>query len=268
MASWTGPQPFLNFASGNFRGNVPAGCRLMTFVHAGGSASAYAQWPKQLSSAIQVTGVEMPGHGMRVLEQPLVGVPEMAQEVASAIQALPGSEIPLAFYGHSLGALVAFETARLLGAEAGSAPVHLFVGSAQAPQLPRAAVNITHLEEDEFLLAVQHRYGGIPAAVLEEPELLEMIMPAMRADFTAFETYRYAPGPALPCPITVFLGKHDPLIRESAGAGWSDHTSGSFRLHVVPGDHFFLAESGQQVLQVISSALIGSGVAQTEVESR
>jgi medium-chain acyl-[acyl-carrier-protein] hydrolase len=168
-------------------GKAPVGAamRLYAFAHAGGTASTYAQWSRLLTPEIEVVGIELPGHGTRLMEQPLSCVSEMVQEVVQALQRSvegenPASPRPFALYGHSLGAIVAFETARLVAPDPRFALSHLFVGAARAPHLPRPTQAITHLSEDEFLVAVQQRYGGIPSAVLDEPELLEMILPARR----------------------------------------------------------------------------------------
>jgi medium-chain acyl-[acyl-carrier-protein] hydrolase len=251
-----GSSAFLSFANAAARTETPF-VRILAFVHAGGSASAYASWPRQLGGGFELVGVELPGHGSRVMEEPLADVHEMARAVVKELAAQRAGLPPMVFYGHSLGALVAYETARLLADDPARAPRHLFVSAARAPHLPRETTDIAHLPEDEFLVAVQQRYGGLPAAVLQEPELLELILPALRADFAAFEGYRYFVGTPLACPITAFVGTRDPLVKEAAVAEWSHHTTGPFLHHTVPGDHFFLAESRDQVLGILSSSVRG-----------
>jgi surfactin synthase thioesterase subunit len=169
----------------------------------------------------------------------------MAAGITDAI-AGSASRAPFVLYGHSLGAVVAFETALLLqrtGRTAG--PIHLFVGAARGPHLPPPVPAISHLPQDEFLDAVQHRYGGLPAALFEEPELLELVLPILRSDFRAYENYLYtgslATGSlALACPVTAFHGANDPIVRSADVSEWSRMTATGFKMEVVEGDHFFL----------------------------
>jgi surfactin synthase thioesterase subunit len=182
----------------------------------------------------------------------------LADGIARSIQQelMRTPKLEYGFYGHSLGAVIAFETARQLVAFGVRGPSRLFVGACRTPEMPPVLPTVGHLSEAEFLVAVQARYGGIPAAVLEEPELVQMILPIMRADFAAYEDYRYPVGPDLGCPIMAFAGSSDPVVRVEDMAGWANHTSGPFELNVVPGDHFFLAQSRDSVLGVISRAFL------------
>jgi medium-chain acyl-[acyl-carrier-protein] hydrolase len=235
--------------------------RLYTFAHAGASARTFASWAKLLGPQTAVVGVEFPGHGGRVLEEALREVNGMAREAASAIEMdiSKTEHHQIALYGHSLGAIVAYETARLLEDGATevrcSMPTHLFVGAMRAPHLPRTTTSIAHLEQAKFLAAIQQRFGGIPQAVLSEPELLEVIMPALRGDFIAYEDYKYEAGHKLRCPVTAFAGKLDPIVPESTVAEWADHTTGPFHMHTMVGDHFFLLECRDQVLDILSRSL-------------
>ena len=229
--------------------------RLYGFAYAGGSAAIYAPWARALAPDITVIGVEMPGHGARFQETPLENVEAMASEAASVI-ADEASSAPLAFYGHSLGAVVAFETARLLQSHSSGVRkpslLHLFVGAARAPQLPRVLTPISQLPKNEFLEAVQHRYGGLPAALFEEPELLEMLLPVLRADFNAYETYQYDEPSPLLCPVTAFYGTNDSVVRSAAMNEWSRVTESSFEFEQVEGDHFFLNTCRDALLKRIS----------------
>ena len=246
------------------------------FAHAGGTASTYAPWSRALNgslqaAAIEIVGIEQPGHGMRMDEELCADVPRLANGIARSIQQelMRTPRLEYGFYGHSLGAVIAFETARVLARLGVRGPGRLFVGACRTPEMPPVRPTVGHLLENEFIKAVQQRYGGIPAAVLEEPELLEMILPVMRADFAAYENYRYQARtdqlrldqvqenrirPDLGCPITAFAGMSDPVVRAEDMAGWAHHTSGPFHLHAVPGDHFFMAQSRDRVLDIISGA--------------
>ncbi len=240
---------FLRFGSPRSSGKM----RLYTFAHAGASARTFASWAALLGAEIEVFGVEFAGHGSRGLEEPVTSVHAMAHEVAGAIEQA-GDPRPFAFYGHSLGALVAYEAARLLE-ESPWRPRHLFIGAMRAPHLPRTTTAVAHLADEEFLLAIQERFGGIPQAVLNEPELMAMILPAMRADFVAYEDYVHGEGQVLSCPVTAFAGKRDPIVPVASVARWADHTTGPFEIHTVAGDHFFLTECREQVLGVVARCL-------------
>ena len=244
--------------------------RLYCFAHAGGTAAIYAPWARLLAPEIEVCAVELPGHGVRMDEKLAEDIHVLACDILPQLAEMQSDGRPFAFYGHSLGAAIAYETARALqettltipGAvydhlvsHAPTAPEHLFVGAARAPHLPPVLPRIGQLADKAFLTGVQQRYGGISEAVLAEPELLAMILPPMRADFAAYESYQHAAEPLLTCPITAFAGAFDPVVREDAVALWADHTSGSFRFHRIPGDHFFLTQHREQVLGIIQRAL-------------
>ena len=236
---------------------------LYCFTYAGGSCSLYAPWARALTPAITVLGVEMPGHGARFQEPPLDAVAAMAEEAANAIEAA-ASHAPYAFYGHSLGALVAFETARLLQRREHPRSLrHLFVGAARAPHLPPIMPQIGHLETAAFLDAVQHRYGGLPAVLFDEPELLEIVLPVLRADFSAYERYQFEGLSALDCPVTAFHGAEDAIVRTSAVSEWSRVTRGDFRIEELPGDHFFLNACRDTLLQTITASFNRSAASDT-----
>ncbi len=261
------PGCFLRFG----RAGARAQARLYCFAHAGGTAAVYAPWARLLAPEIELCAVEQPGHGTRMGEGPLENVSAMVQQLLPQFRALQADRRPFAFYGHSLGAVVAYETALALqnlehlkgdisvSSSSGAGPLltlqQLFVGAARAPHLPPVLPALSHLGQEAFLAGVQQRYGGISDAVLAEPELLEMILPPMRADFAAYERYQHGIRDRLTCPVTAFAGTLDPVVSETAVAAWADHTSGPFRFHGIPGDHFFLAEHREQILGIISRSL-------------
>lgn len=264
------PACFLKFGKAGDAARV----RLYCFAHAGGTAATYAPWARLLAPEIEVCAVELPGHGTRMGEEPETDVRAMTQHILPRMIDLQSDRRPFAFYGHSLGAVVAYETALAMrdiayiaqhavscifsGPEPLLEPLHLFVGAARAPHLPPYLPPLSHLDQDDFLLGVQQRYGGISEAILAEPELLEMVVPPMRADFAAYESYRHGSIYPLSCPITAFAGSLDPVVSHEAVSGWADHTSGPFRLHLIPGDHFFLADHREQVLGVLSRTLLNA----------
>jgi medium-chain acyl-[acyl-carrier-protein] hydrolase len=160
---------------------------------------------------------------------------------------------PFAFFGHSLGALISFELARQLRPR--YHPSHLFVSGRHAPQLPDPRPPIHQLPDATFVEMLQHRYQGIPKVVLQHAELMELLLPALRADLTIVETYTYTAGQPLDCPISAFGGFQDRNATRSQLAAWGEQTCCSFSLDMFPGDHFFLNDAPGPLLRAISKNL-------------
>jgi medium-chain acyl-[acyl-carrier-protein] hydrolase len=159
----------------------------------------------------------------------------------------PHLDIPFAVFGHSLGALIGFEVIRCLREQENTGPFHLFVSAYRAPQLSAREPKIHHLPDNDFLKAVHSRYNSVPQAVLDDPEFMELLLPALKADFKISETYVYVAGKPLDCPVTAFGGAEDGVATEEDLAAWRHQTINSFELRMLPGGHFFL-ETGQSVI--------------------
>lgn len=228
--------------------------RLFCFPHAGGAPSAFFGWPEALSPEVEVVWVQQPGRGGRFSEEPYTSVQDTADEIAAGLTTY--ADAPLAFYGHSLGAVIAFEVARKLRLAGSRIPCHLFVGAARAPHLERIQPSLQNLSNEAFIDAVHARYSGIPTAVSDEPELMQLFLPLLRADFTAYETYTCTEERPLSCPITAFTGSEDPIVKLDAVQQWSSHTNARFTTHVLPGDHFFLNTSRALLTKKIREALL------------
>jgi surfactin synthase thioesterase subunit len=175
--------------------------------------------------------------------------------VETLVEALrPLLDRPFAFFGHSLGAIVAFETARSLRGR-GLSPAHLFVSGNIAPHLPDPAPPIHALPADAFLRELKE-LNGMPQAVLDSQELLDIMLPVVRADFTLLETYQYDSQPPLDCPITAFGGLQDPRTTRSGLEDWRTQTVGTFDLIMLRGDHFFLDAERPLLLHAIAQRLL------------
>lgn len=166
---------------------------------------------------------------------------------------MPLLDKPFAIFGHSMGALIAYETVRTLRKLHGPMPVHLLVSGCFAPQLPDPCY-IHHLPQEEFVRELR-RLNGMPKEILENQELMELVLPSLRADFTATETYVYNDEPPLSCSISVLGGWRDPLTTRESLEAWRIHTTGYFSMRMLPGDHFFIHSMQRLLLDLIVSEL-------------
>ncbi|KOU18772.1 thioesterase II family protein [Streptomyces sp. WM6368] len=226
--------------------------RLFCFPHAGGSASYYFPMSRALSPDADVLAVQYPGRQDRRHEACIDDLRELADRVVAELR--PWCDRPVALFGHSLGASLAFEVALRLQEAGDPAPVALFASGRRAPSHHREN-QLVHLAPDDRLLAEIKALSGTDPAVLADDELLRSVLPAIRGDYKAAETYRYRPGPALACPITVLTGDIDPAVTAEEAAGWADHTGGPFALHRFAGGHFYLNQHGSEVIDLIRQQL-------------
>jgi medium-chain acyl-[acyl-carrier-protein] hydrolase len=233
------------------RGNSAAALRLFCFPYAGGGATLFRTWPDGLPPFVEVYAAQLPGRGPRLSEPSFTHLTPMVEAIAEAIR--PHLDKPYAFFGHSMGAMISFDLARLLRRERARPPVHLFVSGRRAPQSPENSRRTYDLPEPEFIEELR-RLNGTPREVLEHPELMQLMTPLLRADFSVCQTYEYTPEPPLSCPITVFGGVEDETGREQLEA-WREQTTSTFTLNMFPGGHFFIHEAQPQVLQIIGHQL-------------
>jgi len=225
---------------------------LFCFSHAGGGASVFGRWWQYLPENVELWAIQPPGRESRLGEAPLTRIPEAVALLGEEFLRL--LDVPFALFGHSLGAHIGFELARLLRRKNLVGPVHLFASASRAPQLPDPDPPISHLPEQEFLDELCQRCGGIPQEVLDNADLLEIVMIALRADCEMCETYRFQPERPLECPITVLGGDADYLKYDELAA-WREQTADRFRLHMFPGGHFFIRDREEQIPKLISQAL-------------
>lgn len=225
---------------------------LVCFPHAGGSASFFYPVSDALQSTLQVVALQYPGRQDRRQEQPLTTIAELADESFAALR--PLMDRPLAFFGHSMGATLAFEVAVRMQRELAAAPVTLFASARRAPS--RHRVETVHQRDDDGIVAELKNLSGTDSRIMGDEELLRMILPAIRSDYTAAETYRYQPGPMLDCPIVTLVSDSDPKVTVDEAQSWADHTTGGFELHTFSGGHFYLAQHQRAVINLISDQLL------------
>jgi medium-chain acyl-[acyl-carrier-protein] hydrolase len=241
------------FQTGPARENVAL--KIFCFPYAGGSALVFKKWADLLPSNIQVIPVELPGRGARMQEAPFVSLPDLVDNLGEVIG--PLLDRPFALFGHSMGAIIAFELARALRQKYDVEPRALFVAGRRAPNIPNSEPITYNLPKDEFMKELIE-LDGTPREVLEHEELMEMIIPLLRADFQLIQTYQYSAGPPLQCPIIAYGGLQDRHVTRETLMFWKEHTSSRFSLSMLPGDHFFLRSSQVQLLGLMARELHGA----------
>lgn len=234
------------------RGDSAATIRLFAFSYAGGGASVFRQWNRLLPPHIDTYAVQLPGRETRFTDPRLTRFTDAVEAIADALR--PSFDRPFAFFGHSLGGSLAFETARHLRRLNAPVPMHLFVSGCSAPQIKERKEEYSKLSNNEFLQVVQ-KYGGIPNEVLQHTELLELMLPVLRADFSLFESYHYVEEAALDFPITAFGGLEDGETPQENLAAWKTQTVKAFRLRMFQGGHFYLQAAQSQLLDEIARDL-------------
>jgi medium-chain acyl-[acyl-carrier-protein] hydrolase len=235
------------------RPNPQATVRLFCFPYAGVGPSVYRPWLTALPAHIEARFVQLPGRESRWREPALTRVADIVDRLTTSL--LPHLHEPFAFYGHSLGALLSFEVTRRLRAAGAPMPRHLFLAAHRAPHLPNPHPEMRQLPDAAFVAELRRRYDGIPQSVLDNPELLELMLPCLRADFTAYETYQYRAEAPLECPISAFGGDQDVYVRTHEVAGWREQTGARFRMRVVAGNHFFLQDRRDLVIAALAEDL-------------
>jgi medium-chain acyl-[acyl-carrier-protein] hydrolase len=235
------------------RPNPAAALRAFCFPYSGVGPSVFRTWVTEFPGNVEVCLMQPPGREGRWAEKPFVAVDALATAAAEAL--LPHLTIPYVFFGHSLGALVSFEVVRRLRRRGVAMPVHMFVSAHRAPQLPNPHPAMRGLADAEFVDQICRQYGGIPQAVLDNPDLMELMLPCLRADLTAYETFEYREDEPLVCPITAFGGRSDKRVTEDEVRAWREQTRESFILQMFDGGHFFLQTHRDELLGAIRREL-------------
>ncbi|GAA2332152.1 thioesterase II family protein [Streptomyces violaceusniger] len=233
------------------RGHAPI--RLVCFPHAGGSAGTYRTWAVQAPADVEVCAVQYAGRGDRYHEEAAENMGDLVGPIATDLVRAGFAAAPeaLVLFGHSMGAVAAYETARRLSAR-GQHPAALIVSGHPAPSLARGAT--VHQGTDAELLADLRRLGGTAGNLLDNDDLMEVMLPTIRRDYQAIETYRWQPGAKLRIPITVLYGDEDEEVLGDEADAWHEVTEGDCTVVVFPGAHFYLEEQSEAVLaRVLSS---------------
>ncbi|MFC9894912.1 thioesterase II family protein [Nocardia sp. NPDC127579] len=228
--------------------------QLVCFPPGGGSATAYRELARQFGSGVVVAAVQPPGRHDRLADPAIGDLHELADRIAAELlRQAPLTELSL--FGHSMGATVAYETAVRLE-QGGQRLRTLFVSGRPAPTY--AEPGRLHLASDDELIGDLERLANDPASVAilrAEPGLAELVLPTVRTDYRAVETYTHRSADPLTCDIEVLVSTGDPTVTPEQATGWRAHTSGGYRSHTFPGGHFYLDEQPAAVAKVVAAAL-------------
>lgn len=228
-----------------------AAAQLFCLPYAGAGASAYHRWLTAIGPELEVAAVQLPGRENRIIEDPGFSIAELAAAITGR------ADRPYALYGHSLGGRYAFEVVRHLHSIGGRLPVTLYVGACRAPHLRVSGPfdGLSKLDDDELLRRVTEG-GGLSEAVLAEPELVELLLPVLRADFQKLDDYVFVEGAPIPVPIVAFAGRDDKAVPLADILAWDRHAGSGLTVHEVDGDHFFLQRERTEVLDLLPGDLL------------
>jgi surfactin synthase thioesterase subunit len=241
--------------------------RLVCFPWAGAGASAYAKFAAFLPEATELIAVQLPGREDRSREPAAAPIAAVAEEVADQLRR--GDERPIALFGHSMGALAAYETALALRRKAGVEPRLVMVSGAGAPGTSNGYDRCPAASSDETFAEEMRRLGGTPPEVLDDPQMMRSLLPVIRADYQVLEAYAPVPTPPLSCPIVACASHSDPSVSRETVRAWAPLTKGAFRERWVEGNHFYLclqsAETAQWLQAMISEYCHGRPAAGSPV---
>ncbi|MGH3810260.1 MAG: thioesterase II family protein [Pseudonocardiaceae bacterium] len=225
--------------------------RLVCFPHAGGSASFFFPVSAALAPGVEVVAVQYPGRQDRRAEPNIDTIPHLAEAILPVVR--PLADRPLAFFGHSMGAVLAYEVAFRLEQDGAAPLARLYVSGRRAPSRHRS--ESVHLRDDAGVIAEVRELSGTGSDLLGDPEMLEMILPAIKSDYRAIETYRDTTDRTVRAPIVAVIGADDPKVTIDEAKAWAAHSTGAFDLQVFPGGHFYLVEQSRQVIRLIADDL-------------
>jgi medium-chain acyl-[acyl-carrier-protein] hydrolase len=235
------------------KANETAQLRLFCFSYAGVGPSMYYPWLSLLPAEIEMNLIHLPGRETRLREPAYRQMIPLIQGLTKEI--CPLTDKPYAFFGYSLGGTIAYELVRAIIREGYPPSRYLLVASRRAPHLPDNLPDLSTLTDTQFLLEIQSRYNGIPLQILQDPELLSVFMPVMRADFEVLQSYIYRTEEPLSIPIAAYGGDQDRYTPPEHIAAWHIHTSGPFSLKLFSGGHFFYQQQRNELVQDVAGHL-------------
>ncbi|MEV5320346.1 alpha/beta fold hydrolase [Streptomyces sp. NPDC052687] len=231
------------------RGAADARARVLFFPHAGGAASFYAPFAQRFPEGYDVAAVQYPGRQERWGEPFVTTVEGLADRLVPSLRRWAAKPVPLVLVGHSMGASVAFESMLRLGHDRLTAHCRLVVSGRAAPSVTQEAQTF---DSDQDLLDHLARLGGTDAAILSSPDLMDLVLPAVRNDYRAVTSYRPAPDAVVETPVLCLTGDRDPQVTAEEAGAWKRHTTAGFRLKMLPGGHFFLSDHPDTVVRLVA----------------
>ena len=226
--------------------------RLVCFPHAGGAASFFRPMAVRFAPSVDVLSIQYPGRQDRLRESCIADIAALSDLITDELVAMD-DDLPTVFFGHSMGAVLGFEVAWRLEQKGANPPRTLIASGRRAPSRHRDEK--VHLRDDDGIVAELKLLNGTDAALLADEEILRMSLPAIRGDYTAIETYVGEPGRRMLGNITVLTGDADPKTTLDEARAWQDHTTGAFRMSILPGGHFFLVDQQQSVTREVAAEL-------------
>ncbi|MEQ4299815.1 alpha/beta fold hydrolase [Plantactinospora sp. B6F1] len=226
--------------------------RLVCFPHAGGGAAGYRRFAELVPDPIEVVAVQYPGRQNRYGEPVIEEMTVLVDEIVAAVEReLTG---PVVFFGHSMGAVVAFEVARRLRNSDSLTVRRLFASAGPAPSA-RRSIGV-HLRDDDGVLAYLRELGGAGVELLELDEIRQLTLPMVRSDLRLIETYQYAAGEPLNCPVTAIVGDRDHTFTTADARRWVVHTSAGLDVHSLPGGHFYLDDQADRLVPLLVERIL------------
>jgi medium-chain acyl-[acyl-carrier-protein] hydrolase len=239
--------------------------RLFCFPYAGGDAQVFRGWQRHLAPEVDVCLAHLPGRGRRLGAPRFTRLQKLVEAIADVIG--PKAETPFAFYGHSMGALISFELARELRRRNAVSPLHLFLSGSQAPGMRKIELRMFDLPEKE-LIAKLHKLNGTPMELFDDPEIKDLFIPLLRADFEMVDTYECSPESPLMCPMTVYGGSEDERAPVDSLNPWEMHTTAQCKVRIFPGGHFFIQQQSAQFINVLRRDVLDALPQKTEEQNR
>jgi medium-chain acyl-[acyl-carrier-protein] hydrolase len=234
------------------RPNPRARARAICCHHAGGTASTFRHWFELLPTHLELSALQMPGRQDRLEDPPVTAMADVLPPLLAELRVL--ADRPYVLFGHSLGALIAYELASALDRE-GAGPVHLFVSGRGAPHRPSLFPAISHLPAEAFRARAPELFEAMPPELWDNDEAMELLLPMLRGDLTIADRYRWLPRPPLTLPVTALGGDRDLRVPPEDLAAWADYTRGEFARRMFPGGHFYLETHAEQLARLIAATL-------------
>ncbi|ONK11286.1 alpha/beta fold hydrolase [Streptomyces sp. MP131-18] len=234
-----------------FQQATPGALTLVCLPHAGGSAPYFLPLARALAPAVDVVSVQYPGRQDRRREPAPESLDTLADQLFDVLDAKPGT--PLVLFGHSMGAILAYEVARRMEREADDVPLGVIVSGRRSPSRHRD--ESVHRRDDAGIIAEMQELSGTDPGIFADEELMQLVLPTLRADYRAVETYRHRPGTPLRAPVSVLTGASDPRVTEEEARAWEEVTTGAFSLRIFPGGHFYLNTRQQEVTAAIKESI-------------